>query len=372
MDSIKSFKGYGKVDEVEQQAFKRKTRRRFIILTISILVLLIVIVGAVAGILIHKRSKSSPNTVPPTELTPSASLKAVCSVTQYPPSCFSSISSIASSNTTDPEVLFKLSLKVAIDELSRLSQYPSKLKAETNNTQLKSALVVCGSVFEDALDRLNDSATSLEVGKGESLLSESKIDDLKTWLSSAMTDQETCLDALEELNATKDFNATVMEEMRNAMKNSSEYASNSLAIVTKILGLLTNFNIPVHRRLLGFHHHEEEAAADSEFPGWVSPTERRLLQESKITPNVVVANDGSGNFKTINEAVKLVGKKNESRFVIHVKEGIYVENVILDKNKWNVMIYGDGKTKTIISGSLNFIDGTPTFATATFGKYLLK
>jgi hypothetical protein len=39
----------------------------------------------------------------------------------------------------------------------------------------------------------------------------------------------------------------------------------------------------------------------------------------------------------------------------------------LEKSKWNVMMYGDGKDKTIVSGSLNFIDGTSTFATATFG-----
>ncbi|XVE51777.1 hypothetical protein DITRI_Ditri02bG0068400 [Diplodiscus trichospermus] len=360
MNSIKSFKGYGKVDELEEQAFNRKTRRRLIVLIVSIVVLLAVIIGAVAGTLIHKRSNSSPDTVPPTQLTPAASLKAVCEVTQYPASCFSSISSIASSNTTDPELLFKLSLRVAIDELSRLSQYPRKLQAETNNTQVKSALGVCGSVFEDALERLNDSTTSLKVGDGEKLLPESKIDDLKTWLSTTITDQETCLDALQELNTTKFFNATLFEEVKAAMQNSSEYASNSLAIVAKILGLLSDFKIPIHRRLLGFQQ------SGSEFPAWVSATERRLLQEDKPTQNVVVAQDGSGDFRTINEAVKLVGKKNESRFVIYVKEGKYVENVILDKHKWNVMIYGDGKTKTTISGSLNFVDGTATFDTATF------
>lgn len=359
MDSINSFKGYGKVDEVEELAFRRKKRRRLITLIILILLLLTLITAAVVGIFLHKRSSSSPNTLPPPALTPAASLKAVCSVTQYPASCFSSISSIASSNTTDPELLFKLSLKVAIDELSSLSHYPTKLKAETNDIRLKSALQVCETMFDDALDRLNDSATSLEVGEGEKL-SDSKIGDLKTWLSTAITDQETCLDSLDELNATKHFNATVVEEMKAAMQNSTEYASNSLAIVARILGLLTDLNIRIHRRLLGFEK------AGSEFPAWVSPTERRLLQESKPTPNVIVAQDGSGNVLTINDAVKLVGKKNESRFVIYVKEGKYVENVILDKHMWNVMIYGDGKTKTLISGSHNFVDGTPTFATATF------
>ena len=33
--SIKSFKGYGKVDEIEEQAFKKKTRKRLIIVIIS-------------------------------------------------------------------------------------------------------------------------------------------------------------------------------------------------------------------------------------------------------------------------------------------------------------------------------------------------
>ncbi|KAL3610445.1 hypothetical protein D5086_001465, partial [Populus alba] len=73
-----------------------------------------------------------------------------------------------------------------------------------------------------------------------------------------------------------------------------------------------------------------------------------------------------GDCTTLREAVGKIPKKSKSRFIIYVKEGEYLENVILDKSKWNVMIYGDGKDKTIISGSLNFVDGTPTFSTASF------
>ncbi|KAK8584921.1 hypothetical protein V6N13_138864 [Hibiscus sabdariffa] len=202
--------------------------------------------------------------------------KTVCSLIEYPLSCYYSISSVASSNATDPDIIFKLSLKVVIDELSK------KLQAETDDTQVKHGLDVCRILFDDA--------------------------------DSTITDQETCLDTLEELNTTEHFNATLIKELRAAMQNSSEYASNSLAIVAKILGLLTDVNITIHRRLLGF-----QKAESSEFPAWISPTERRLLQESKPTPNVIVAKDGSGHFKAINIAVKLIGKKNKSRFVIYVK-----------------------------------------------------
>lgn len=34
----------------------------------------------------------------------------------------------------------------------------------------------------------------------------------------------------------------------------------------------------------------------------------------------------------------------------------------------NVTMYGDGSQKTIVTGNKNFVDGTPTFRTATFGN----
>ncbi|KAJ6932869.1 pectinesterase 3-like [Populus alba x Populus x berolinensis] len=362
MDSINSFKGYGKVDEAEQQAFRKKSRKRLIIIVVSSIVLLAVIIGAVIGVVVHKRNNKSPSdAVPPPELTPATSLKAVCSVTQYPASCFSSISALEMGNTTDPEVLFKLSLRVAMNELSKLKDYPDKLIQSIKDTTLQDALKVCATVFDDAVDRLNDSISSMAVGEGEQILSLAKMNDLKTWLSATITDQETCLDALQELNTTKHFNQTLVDQVKTATENSTEFVSNSLAIVAKILGLLSDFKIPIHRRLLGF-----ERSHVSEFPQWVSLGDRRLLQESNPTPNVTVAKDDTGNFKTLGEAVEKIPKKSESRFIIYVKKGEYVENVILDKSKWNVMIYGEGKDKTIVSGSLNFVDGTPTFSTATF------
>lgn len=55
------------------------------------------------------------------------------------------------------------------------------------------------------------------------------------------------------------------------------------------------------------------------------------------------------------------------RYVIYVKEGVYQESVMVTKKMVNVTMYGDGSQKSIISGSKNFVDGVPTFQTATFG-----
>lgn len=72
------------------------------------------------------------------------------------------------------------------------------------------------------------------------------------------------------------------------------------------------------------------------------------------------------------EAVEAAPDKSPSRFVIYVKVGTYIENVTATIiNKWNAMIYGDGMTQTIVTGSKKLVDGTSKFATATFGKILV-
>ncbi|PWA84834.1 pectin methylesterase 1 [Artemisia annua] len=280
------------------------------------------------------------------------SIKAVCSQTQYPDSCYSSITSRDKSNTTDPEEIFKLSLLVAFDSLITLSSYPDKLISETNKTNDISALKVCGTVLDDAADNLNDSISLVDVQPGVNMLSLAKIDDLRTWLSASLTNQETCLDTLEEMESR------FLEQMKSQMQNSTEYTSNSLAIITKMSKILRTLDIPLHRKLLG--------EMKSEFPKWVGAGTRRLLQD-RPAPNVTVAKDGSGDVMTINDAMTMVPRKSEERFVIYIKEGEYFENVVLDKSFWNVMVYGDGMNKTVVSASLNKIDGVPTFNTSTFG-----
>ncbi|CAH2053728.1 unnamed protein product [Thlaspi arvense] len=162
----------------------------------------------------------------------------------------------------------------------------------------------------------------MEAGDGKNTVNPAKIDDLQTWLSAALTYHETCFDTLDESIPNNNTESAVSQKLRSSMRNSTEFTSNSLAIVAK--------------------------------------------------PHVTVAADGSGDVKTVNEAVATVPLKSNATFVIYVKAGAYVENVLLDKDMWNVMIYGDGKDKTIISGSKNYVDGVKTHETATLGNILLS
>lgn len=367
MDTPKSAKGYFKVDdEAQEMALKKKAYRRLFIVVASVVVFLGVIIGAAVAVARSQRNYphgSSPSSTP--ELTPAASLKSVCSVTRFPDACISSISKIPSSNTTDPVVIFRLSLKVVVDELASISDLPKKLAEETDDEGIKSALRVCDEMLDVAMDSVNDTVSSMEVGDGKNILNSGKIEDLKTWLTAAITYYETCFDTLAEIspNQSESKTSIVSKNLTSSMKNSTEFTSNSLAIVAKILSTLSDFGVPVHRRRL---------LSSNSFPSWVSPRARRLLSAKSIKPNVIVAADGSGDVWTVNEAVVKIPKKSNATFVIYVKAGTYVENVFMDKNMWNVMIYGDGKSKTIISGSKNYgIDGIKTYNTATLGNYSL-
>ncbi|CAN1334231.1 Putative pectinesterase/pectinesterase inhibitor 26 [Linum perenne] len=80
----------------------------------------------------------------------------MCSVTQYPVSCYSRISELeVGANSSDLDLLFKLSLQVAMDALSKLKEFPSKIQISKNDTAIKQAVEVCSIVFDDSVDRLN-------------------------------------------------------------------------------------------------------------------------------------------------------------------------------------------------------------------------
>lgn len=65
------------------------------------------------------------------------------------------------------------------------------------------------------------------------------------------------------------------------------------------------------------------------------------------SPNyIIVAQDGSGDFKTITEAIESLPMFNYQRIVIHIKNGIYNEKFRIEKD--NVTFRGENKENTII------------------------
>ncbi|XP_059295004.1 probable pectinesterase/pectinesterase inhibitor 46 [Lycium ferocissimum] len=345
-------------NDQESVAARKKTVKRISIIAISSVVFVGCIVAAVVGITLGKNNGKNNGSE---SKSFSTAIKAVCDITLYPQSCYNSLGPLATSDNLKPQDIYKLSVQVAVNELSRASDEFFNLPELKNisDPMTVKALQSCHDLLSLALDSLNE---SLSIPKKS--LSDA-FSDLKTSLSAAGTYQQTCIDGFG--NITYAFASIASHNL----KNSGEYTSNSLAIIDNIDQSIQNSMDSINS-LGGIGRRRLLTNLDGDFPSWMGSKDRKLLQSSKgntLKVDVVVAKDGTGHFRSIGEALEVVPEKSKKRFVIYVKKGVYVENVRVEKKKWNVMMIGDGMDATIVSGSLNFIDGTPTFQTATFAVF---
>ena len=63
----------------------------------------------------------------------------------------------------------------------------------------------------------------------------------------------------------------------------------------------------------------------------------------------IVAKDGSGNFKTIQEAINAVRDLSQQTVKIFIKKGVYIEKVVVPTWKTNISLIGENTDSTIIS-----------------------
>ncbi|KAG0492399.1 hypothetical protein HPP92_005797 [Vanilla planifolia] len=329
-----------------------KSRQRLAVIALSSIVLLSIITVSILAT--HFGSNSGPQdpntTTAATATTLRSSIKAMCNGTLYPDSCYASLSpAVTNYSGLDPAALFRFSLQAAKEAISSASGFfdDPTVRAAVHDNFSADSISDCKQLLTLAATHIEDCFSSGD------FTNESFIDDLKTWLSASITDLHTCLDGLDpKLNELK-------ARVAITMKNSTELTSNSLALLRQIEDFVSPLKFR-RRRLFGEH------------PPWMSSADRRRLTSSSDwskKANAVVAKDGSGKYNTIAAALAKVPKNRSKRFVIYVKKGVYYENVRIETSMWNVMIVGDGMDATVVSGCLNFVDGTPTFSTATFAVF---
>ncbi|XP_008795810.1 putative pectinesterase/pectinesterase inhibitor 28 [Phoenix dactylifera] len=330
-------------------------KNRVALISLS-LVLLVAVVAAVAVTVSHLNSSTS--TYRPSETgqpnTSIKAIKAVCEPTDYKDACEKTLSSM-SHNTSDPMELVNVAFNASMKYVTDAFDKSELLKDVSKDPASAEALRTCSELLEYATDDLKKSIEQL--GSVQTNRYEQAVEDLKVWLSAAITYQDTCVDGFEGINTS------AAEAMHQAIKNSTQITSNALAMINQFDNLVGSFNISSHagRKLLS-------GTRANEFPWWMSAAQERFLQPApaQIKPNVTVAQDGTGDFKTISEALKHVPKQNNDTFVIYVKAGVYKEGVLVDKHMTHVTMIGDGPTKTKITGDVHVIQGKiSTFKTAT-------
>ncbi|AET01934.1 putative pectinesterase [Medicago truncatula] len=339
-------------------------------LLISLFTTLLIVASIVAIVATTTKNsnKSKNNSIASSSLSLShhshAILKSACTTTLYPELCFSAISSepnITHKITNHKDVI-SLSLNITTRAVEHNYFTVEKLLLRKSLTKReKIALHDCLETIDETLDELKEAQNDLVLYPSKKTLYQ-HADDLKTLISSAITNQVTCLDGFSHDDADKEVRKVLQEGQIHVEHMCSNALAMTKNMTDKDIAEFEQTNMVLgsnkNRKLL-----EEENGVG--WPEWISAGDRRLLQGSTVKADVVVAADGSGNFKTVSEAVAAAPLKSSKRYVIKIKAGVYKENVEVPKKKTNIMFLGDGRTNTIITGSRNVVDGSTTFHSAT-------
>ncbi|KAK6120179.1 hypothetical protein DH2020_046085 [Rehmannia glutinosa] len=281
-----------------------------------------------------------------------------CEGTLYPDLCVSTVASFPElRRKTLPEIIsatVNVTMKEVRDSASNCSSLRRKLLKKLEPIELR-ALEDCLELFADTVEELKKINSDLSASKSQ----EKYYDDLQTLLSGAMTNQYTCLDGFAySKNNTRRF-------IEGRLKRISRHVSNSLAMVKK-LKRKSGKKSKVPEEVF-----PEYGKMRNGFPTWLKKSDRKLLQATATAAangtrfDLVVAQDGSGNFTTINEALAAAPNNSDTRFVIYIKTGAYYEYIELERRKRNIMFLGDGIGKTLIKGNRSVVDGWTTFRSST-------
>ncbi|XP_027330995.1 probable pectinesterase/pectinesterase inhibitor 34 [Abrus precatorius] len=343
------------------------------LIIISTLAAVLIVASAVSAALITViRSRASGNQNAP-DLTrkPTQAISRTCSKTRFPTLCINSLLDFPGSTTASEQDLVHISFNMTLRHISHAFYASTGISFAATDPKVHAAYEDCLELLEESMDALSRSLDSVLPPSAPSSSGEIKpaatgsSEDVLTWLSAALTNQDTCAEGFE------DTSGTVKNQMVNNLKDLSELVSNCLAIFSaSASGDFSGVPIQNKRRLMEEDKHDHfNGDISGKFPSWLNKRDRRLLNlpVSAIQADIVVSKNGNGTVKTIAEAIKKAPEHSKRRFIIYVRAGRYEENSLkVGKKKTNVMLIGDGKGKTVITGKKNVADGMTTFHSASF------
>lgn len=331
---------------------------------------LILVVGVAIGVVVavHRNGED------PEIQTQQRSVQIICQNAEDKKLCHETLKSVNGLDCADPKAYVAAVVKATTDSVIKAFNMSDRLSTEygSKDNGVKMALDDCKDLLQFAMDSLEMSTNMVRDNNIQAV--QSQTPDLRNWLSSVISYQQSCMEGFDD---EKDGEKKIKDQFQvESLDGIQKITSVALDIVSGLSNILQQFNLkldlkPASRRLLA------EDIDDEGFPSWFSASDRKLLASmqgkgwrSKVKPNAIVAKDGSGQFRTIKDAIAAYPSGNKGRYVIYVKAGVYDEYITVPKTAANILMYGDGPQNTIVTGKKCFANGVKTMQTATFGNYL--
>ncbi|OAY48158.1 21 kDa protein [Manihot esculenta] len=158
-------------------------------------------------------------------------IKASCRTTTYPALCVQSLSAYATSIQQSPFQLTVTALSVSLDRAQSTKSFIYKLtKLKGVKAREMEAIKDCLEEIDDTVDRLSKSVKELKnLGESKGKDFQRHISNVETWVSAALTDENTCVDGF----AGKALNGKLNSSIKARIVNVAQVTSNALALINK-------------------------------------------------------------------------------------------------------------------------------------------
>jgi len=155
-------------------------------------------------------------------------IKTSCNSTSYPTLCFTSLSIHASTIQTSPKLLAHTALSVTLNATKSTSAFMLKLsKSHGLKPREIGAMRDCVEETSDSVYELIKSIKEMKSLKERSADFYFMISNIQTWVSAALTDENTCTDGF----AGKAMNGKTKNLVRGKIVNVAQLTSIALALV---------------------------------------------------------------------------------------------------------------------------------------------
>ncbi|KAI3752546.1 hypothetical protein L2E82_24580 [Cichorium intybus] len=247
-----------------------------------------------------------------------------------------------------PDSILRAALKATLKETHVAMQTFTKFTSLSSSSREQMAIEDCKELLDFSVSELAWSLAEMKdihAGSQDPRYQ----GNLKSWLSAALSNQDTCLEGFEGTDRHLET------FIRGSLTQVTQLISNVLTLYTQL------HTLPFKRP----RNYGDET--NTFFPKWMTEGDKNLTLGSPngMHVDVVVALDGSGRYRSISEAINDAPNYSNRRYVIYAKRGVYKENIDMKKKKTNIMLIGDGIGATVITGDRNFMQGWTTFRTAT-------
>lgn len=308
------FQDFDQITERRRAERQQRIRKRIIVGAVSAFVFVVLVAGAgfaIASNSSHVGTQPAAQTHDHQHGTTGVShvsrvIKMVCNSTDYEQQCENTLTKAVKTNPnlSQPKDLLKTTILAIAVEIENAMTKTKTFKFNTPSE--KAAFEDCKVLVKDAMEELNESAS--KVGNNSLASLSSTTPDLNNWLSAVMSYQQTCIDGFPK--------GKLKNDMEKVLKVSKELTSNSLAIISELSSFLSTFQVPGPSRHLLTQESSSPTMDNDGFPTWMTPEDRRMLKgkADKPRPNVIVAKDGSGDYKTISGALAAMPEKYKGRY----------------------------------------------------------